>query len=834
MTPETSFDSWKKLRLGEIDHDNPFLTLLHTSLRREQDKYLQKIFCLSVDPLNKPGIVYLPTETPDGLWSLNFLGLLLSKRLDMSKSQLINSLIVPEDELIQALETRPIIYLSTCYLKCYETFQNVVSCGSTISKEVLCTMKKAIVSKTAHVFQKHLHENTAKHVWQLLMEYHDNASMIALSQWMEDTYLELSSKGMASVLKKLIDQILNRAQKEIKETPLLSLHEDLFHVVKYFVKTPQLSLLFMGKQLEGVNVDGSSYMETLIGTILRKSCFADVGEQFEHFKGETSRMTQADIQITTSKIHYCLDLVQETIADVFMSLFKVNDQTKHLALLWIGRCLHANKSKNSLSASAFKNASEGFLINLSSVLLRLSLPLSKKKNIFRVDPTYNAKKFKPAQWEVHIHLIEADKATTLLPKGDDPIDCLEVYNFISDIFFLTHKSMDLWLKPVQDMYAKVTKDCDVRAKEFNKNLKSNQLSLEILNNMRSNLDRVMMAYYCIRSSLLVPSFVNNAMSFNASSCSLLVQLQLNPDEFKAASMRDLVFPCTHTVPKGLTCMPEFVVQNICEFLNLVGVNCSKSFEENGSSLSLFFEFILVYMGSPGLIKNPHLRAKLARSLVDIMPIHLWSFDGSFQRTQLFLNHPHRLEIIPTLLKVFVDIEAKSHHATDADVGDGMKYSYRAPVYNVLLYLLESEEYIEKLCAVAKDAEDNIDADDPPLFLKFVNYLINDGIFLVDESLDMMGRLQEEEGQLEGQALLHELQERAVSLQRLAGWARACNRMSHLSLKLWNVLSRHVKPVFTHDTVKGRVAEMLNHFLKSMVDFKTKSGKYFFDVFSYIC
>jgi ubiquitin conjugation factor E4 A len=34
------------------------------------------------------------------------------------------------------------------------------------------------------------------------------------------------------------------------------------------------------------------------------------------------------------------------------------------------------------------------------------------------------------------------------------------------------------------------------------------------------------------------------------------------------------------------------------------------------------------------------------------------------------------------------------------------------------------------------AEENIEATDPPLFLRFINLLINDAIFLLDEALDV--------------------------------------------------------------------------------------------------
>lgn len=44
--------------------------------------------------------------------------------------------------------------------------------------------------------------------------------------------------------------------------------------------------------------------------------------------------------------------------------------------------------------------------------------------------------------------------------------------------------------------------------------------------------------------------------------------------------------------------------------------------------------------------------------------------------------------------------------------------------------------------LAEDAEKNMEAVNPPLFLKFSNLLINDAIFLLDEALANMAKLKE--------------------------------------------------------------------------------------------
>lgn len=42
--------------------------------------------------------------------------------------------------------------------------------------------------------------------------------------------------------------------------------------------------------------------------------------------------------------------------------------------------------------------------------------------------------------------------------------------------------------------------------------------------------------------------------------------------------------------------------------------------------------------------------------------------------------------------------------------------------------------------LAKEAESNMEAVHPPIFLRFVNLLMNDGIFLLDEALGNMAQI----------------------------------------------------------------------------------------------
>jgi ubiquitin conjugation factor E4 A len=67
-----------------------------------------------------------------------------------------------------------------------------------------------------------------------------------------------------------------------------------------------------------------------------------------------------------------------------------------LTLLWVGDCLHANENRGKLWNSHNeiiddKSVSDGFMLNLGNVLLKLCQPFCSKPNdikILKIDPTY--------------------------------------------------------------------------------------------------------------------------------------------------------------------------------------------------------------------------------------------------------------------------------------------------------------------------------------------------------------------------------------------------------------------------------------------------------------
>ena len=123
--------------------------------------------------------------------------------------------------------------------------------------------------------------------------------------------------------------------------------------------------------------------------------------------------------------------------------------------------------------------------------------------------------------------------------------------------------------------------------------------------------------------------------------------------------------------------------------------------------------------------------------------------------------------------------------------------------------------------LAVDAESKMEAATPPRFLQFVNLLINDAIYLLDEGLTFMTQLKEQQQQRANGTWPdvpagRQRQEREAAYQHITMLARFHNMMGRETIHTLSMMTSDIKGIFVHSTIVDRVAAMLNYFLLHLV------------------
>lgn len=614
------------------------------------------------------------------------------------------------------------------------------------------------------------------------------------------------------------------------------------HIVIFSFLQAMASNSYTAKALLHHSTPGSRrlYSDTLIGSIISLSCLPKTNDGSYEFFDPPNIQESETIE---KAIWTSLGFICDSLHELFLTFLRTSPEMKHQTLEWFADCLHANASKGKLGAdddqdTGMQNVSDGFMVNLSSILLRLCQPFLSHKvtpSLLKIDPTFCAAKItdKEEAKKRNSHMHDLHSETCLLPteEGEDRI-VSESFNFVTECFFLAQKSLDLGFRVCVEKINKVVEDLSKIQEAYNDAVAVRGANNEVTKYIQKGMHTLTTKYLSIRAALIEPKTLNLLIDLHATSANWLLQIILNPDNSLPIlkSLKPVETPFPEEISSTLRCVPEFILLNLTCFLQFIKRYNSRAFEENGPAQWFpILSVIIIFMGSSKRISNPHLRAGLANALENLLPQDENDYSmkpnllGTMCRDQLFKVHKLRNLIIPNLLNVFVSIEV-----TGQSVQFQEKFNYRRPMYVVMDFLWTQKEQRDCFKKLAKEAEENMEAVTPPLFLRFLNLLINDAVFLLDEALSNMAKLKTMQAAREsGQWTRLPVQERhqnEILFLEAGLHAKFENILGQWTIHILELLTSEITSIFLHPVMVDRVAAMLNYFLEHLVGPKKKNFK----------
>ncbi|XP_016994117.2 ubiquitin conjugation factor E4 A [Drosophila takahashii] len=649
-------------------------------------------------------------------------------------------------------------------------------------------------------------------------------------------------------LKAIFYPLLTELQKLIAKENLITVKKNVFWILGFFVRDKRAAVLgelLIDYTTPNPKAKGGEYMDTLLGSLLCISILPKTQTAKYEFFHELS-LNQTDSALWGLLSHH-----QQSIFLLVKQLLVLSPETKKKTLQWLANCLDANVSRGHLWSSINLNleqtvhstASDAFMTSLSAVLIRLCAPLCLPSlKVLLVDPTYCAVPDKDRQ-EKSVSLLKAHDETCLLPseEGAERLTA-EKYNFVTEIFYMTHKCFELANRPCIERLTRVMRELQNTQTAYEEVLHSdpnNELTKNLFRMMLEQMQQVL----CIKNTLSEPSNDTALLKFFEASAIWLTEVAMLPREiyeqcldkrdFSPQLLRnlELLSDTPPFVAPYMQSVPESIIDNISAYLNFCRrLNGDQYIHIYFSAHDAFFKMILLFMGSSGLVKNPHLRAKLAEALEYLLPTQILGSNRQTFVTHVFDNHSDRLKVVRSLLNVFVSIEM-----TGQSVQFEQKFNYRRPMYAIMEFLWTKPEHVQCFRDLAIEAEENMEAIEPPIFLRFINLLINDAIFLLDESLsnlEQIKQLQQAQDNGEWNGLSHnERQQQVTNLQHLGMLARFDNILGRDTINILKLLTTEIRSIFCHNSMVDRMAAMLNYFLLHLVGprkerFKVKDKKEF--------
>ena len=414
----------------------------------------------------------------------------------------------------------------------------------------------------------------------------------------------------------LIDPNLNRTLNTLHYLVLNSTLSKSF----LSLNKPKTDRWSPGNQL-GIN----SYQQTLIGLLLSISCLPRPFENKMEYFLNPSNYSQQEHEITEKNLGQQLNHLTKGMHSIIYSLLKQHD-TRSLALEWIESCLLSFKDRAKMwtnemlmMSGTAQNSSDGFMINLSSVLLRLCKPfcIPVTPKLLKVDARYC--RLKKCGQKAYLEAIASEPFLT--PSDSQPIseDNFEA-NFMTQCFVATHKSLHLGFRVVHERFLKLVQDIN-QIESLYREASAQSRDSEAVEVLRKRMDEKMTQYLALKTMLSENEFLETTINFNISTAIWLNNLALSTNETEASKgFKPISLPIPRNLEsESLKSVPEFIVENVSDFIIFIRRFNEKAFGLPDIDLQPFMSLIIIFMGSPERMKNPHLRAKLAQMLESLMP-----------------------------------------------------------------------------------------------------------------------------------------------------------------------------------------------------------------------
>ncbi|KAG0567242.1 hypothetical protein M758_7G160400 [Ceratodon purpureus] len=772
----------------------------------------------------------------------------------------------------------PFLYLVNCYRRAFSESRKAQTmkdkAALAVIQDALQQVKDLAVSYSV-LMLVHVKDNMFPQPLEPSLSPNSLLLVSLLSEGTSNSAYYATSTGVEPLPAGFFDGLLKRFEDEPEgfRTTFEQLYKDLQHVVMklsplgpfqrcirtlhMLVQHPPLAKVLVEHPMwcpKGHHVNGRVLeVSSILGPFFHISVIPDhpvfgSGEPNvrQQCFSEVSSRRAADLMSSYAMIKAVLHQLYRGLYDVLMVLLRTPD-TRESALQYLGEVVQKNVNRSQMQSNPFAIASSGMFVSLSAVMLKLCSPFldasSSKKDKIDIRYVFQGGRIdfsgltailttseELARWvdsgnrsrtegfrqvtqlreQVEMHRLQAEEPSTSMTNSSQSSlksmasaapDNVK-FSFICECFFLTARVLNLGLIKALLDFKSLVQDLSRRKDE-----------LATLKNMRGHGAPPGIEQDIAQAEAVVEQLSQDRLCYDSQ---LLKDVDLLQEALAyyrlmvvwlASLVGGFHMPLPAQCPMDFASMPEHFVEDAMELL-LFASRIPKALD--GVILDEFMSFIVMFMGSPLHVKNPYLRAKMVEVLNAWMPSKCYSPTLGSSMSSLFEGHQLALQyLVPNLLQLYVDIEFTGAHNQFYD-----KFNIRHNIAELLEYLwsVPSHHHAWKQVAIKEEKGS---------YLKFLNLLINDSIFLLDESLKKIPELKEMETQLADPAVwsrrpAQERQERERHYHQQENVVRIDMMLANEDVKMIQYTSEEITAPFLLPEMAERIAAMLNYFLLQLV------------------
>ncbi|KAG9315705.1 ubiquitin elongating factor core-domain-containing protein [Chiua virens] len=549
-------------------------------------------------------------------------------------------------------------------------------------------------------------------------------------------------------------------------------------------------------------------MVSLMGPLCRLGVFSREWPSIaQSYFSEPTKRPRNDVESSTASLRGTVKSLQSSLFQIFNTLVRASPESKEAVLEYFSTAIKLNIKRAGMQVDPQTVASDSFMVNLQSILLRFAEPFvdARYSKMDRIDPLYFAVS----------NRIDVSEETRIKATSEETGEWAEANkgnaatpNFISEIFYLCNAMGHYG-------YLKTTQTYDDFAKHHDELQRHHDMingdgswigsafharTEAALNQMKSEMAKIQANQFAFRVQLLEPDFVFRYIGFTNFVSTWLIR-RADPKGLHPTPPIELPLP--QEVPMSFRVLPEYILEDVTEFFLFVTRHTPNSLDLSGKDELLVFA--LTFLTSTWYIKNPFLKAKINEAVFfGVLPYgneRNGILGGTLNSHPLSAKH-----LIPALTHFYIEVEQTGASSQFYD-----KFSERNIAY-ILKAIWSNPVHRQALKAEAKNVEK---------FIRFINLMINDVTYLMDESLSELTQIHNIQTEMRDQNAwaAHPAQyrrEREGTLRGLERHASSYTTLGKSTVGLLRDFTAETKAPFMMPEIVDKLAAMLDYNLEALV------------------
>jgi len=544
----------------------------------------------------------------------------------------------------------------------------------------------------------------------------------------------------------------------------------------------------------GVQVACASFL----GAFLAPSVFPeeDTGVVDKYFK---DKISQTQVKEIAPEYQKELDFLRSQLHAVMKSII-ANSSTREKGLEYIATMLNMNMKRQQLQANERLNAGDGLMLNLLSVMQLLSTKIKMEKvdsnyihlDKCRFDVSEDARLKKNIQ-EAKEYCQELANTTTS-----------KEVNFPTECWFLTLFAHHICIQPILRRYQRRLRhlrELQSRVDELEKHepaWKNHPIAArnkKMIKVLRKQIKKQSKSRACADIGLLDATLFSRCLTFMSSAAEHMLRF-VDPVNPIHPGM-----PLPQEPALLFSLIPEWVVDDIADFL-LFGVQFMPWIVS--SMDDTLVTWLLTCLAHPQYFSNPYLVSKLVEVLFVVNPAVQEKTTVVYTR---IMSHPICEEYLPSaLMRFYTDVEQTGHSNEFYD-----KFTIRYHISIIIKSMWESP--VHKMAIITE-------SNNGKQFIRFINMIMNDTTFLLDESLSALTRIHEVQEDMQDTAkwAAQNQETRSSRSRQLSQDERQCRSyltLARETVDMLHYLTEGVQQPFMKPELADRLAAMLDAVLEQL-------------------